>query len=101
MAIAHPTTTRAPSPKAWPWAPTVRQGQVIGYVGSTGQSTGNHLHYEMIVNGRKVDPTRVRLPDSKSLKGEELEAFQRERSRIDELLKDSLAAPSTVAAKAS
>lgn len=80
---------------------TVRQGQVIGYVGSTGQSTGNHLHYEMIVNGRKVDPTRVRLPDSKSLKGEELEAFQRERARIDELLKDSLAAPSTVAAKAS
>ena len=66
----------------------VRQGQVIGYVGATGLATGNHLHYELIVNGTKVDPMRVRLPVGRVLKGEDLEVFQRERERIDALLKE-------------
>jgi murein DD-endopeptidase MepM/ murein hydrolase activator NlpD len=64
----------------------VRQGQVIGWVGTTGESTGPHLHYEMIVNGTKVDPLRIRLPGGKSLEGDALAKFQDERKRIDTLL---------------
>ena len=89
--IKHNTTYSTVYAHMWKFATgmrtgrRVKQGQVIGYVGSTGKSTGPHLHYEVIENGKKINSQTLKLPSGKILKGKNRELFEIDRIKIDVL----------------